>query len=111
MTSDSAFVEGATNRVVAAEQSIERTAFQSMNKAEFSEMAHDIDRERLLDGRHVGTWSGYLTKLGPFVWQSAEQLPGWRPWRQDLNVLDQNGREGIRKVAPWQLRRSLLNSD
>ncbi|MFT4774289.1 MAG: hypothetical protein ACI83Y_001890 [Candidatus Azotimanducaceae bacterium] len=49
MTSDSALVEEATNRVVAAEKSIERTALQSMTKAEFSEMAHDIDIDGCAD--------------------------------------------------------------
>jgi Ca2+-binding EF-hand superfamily protein len=47
VTSGSALVEEATDRVVAAEKSIERTALQSMTKAELSEMTQDID----IDGR------------------------------------------------------------
>lgn len=41
------FVEEATDRVVAAEKSVERAALKSMTKAELYEMAQDID----IDGR------------------------------------------------------------
>jgi transposase len=43
VTFDSALVEEATNRVVAAEKLIERTALQSMTKAELSQIAQEID--------------------------------------------------------------------